>query len=313
MRHWNKVDLRPLFAALPDDFCLTIADVGSIGGLHSRWRRLGDRLLTINFDPLDPRPSSESVRCYPYLLGDREGMATLNVTRRPSMSSTLMPDRRFFAAFWDKPAHTEVVETIEAPMTSLDTLIEREQLTPDAIKIDIQGGEAAVLAGGTETLRRSVLLAEIECSFAARYEGQETFDQIMMRMRNLGFALLDLRRLKRYRYQNSLAVHDPSLGRGMRAGRLAFCDSIFMLEPGLLWARIERGGDANGAYAALKAMVLFLTYGKPDLAAAVFDRGAGGMPPAARDACAAFFRPLKNDGGWRQRLHHRVDRWVQKV
>ena len=313
MRHWNKVDLRPLFAALPDDFRLTVADVGSVGGLHVRWRRLRDRLVTINFDPLDPRPSSESALCLPYLIGDREGTATLNVMARPSMSSTLLPDRKFFAAFWDKPDHVEAVERIDAPMTTLDALMERERLKPDAIKIDVQGGEAAVLAGATETLRRSILLAEIECSFACRYEGQETFDQIMARMRELGFALLDLRRLKRYRYRNNSRVHDPSLGRGMRAGRLAFCDAIFMLEPDLLWQRLEGGGDANGPHAALKAMILALIYGKPDLAAAVFDRGSGDMPPATRAACAAFFKELENDGGWRQRLHHRVDSWVQRV
>lgn len=313
MRPWNRVDLRPLYAALPDDFRLTVADVGSIGGLHSRWRRLAHRLVTINFDPLDPRESSESARFFPFLIGDREGSATLQVTRRASMSSTLTPDSKFFAPFWDKPAHTEVVRAIEAPMTRLDLLLEREGLSPDAIKIDVQGGEAAVVAGAKETLRKSVLLAEIECSFAARYEGQETFDQIMARMRELGFALLDLRRLKRYRYQNRSEVHDPSLGRGMRAGRLAFCDSIFMLEPELLWQRIERGGEANGSQAALKAMILLLVYGKADLAAAVFDRGADAMPQATRDACAAFFKPLEKDGGWRQRLHHRVDQWVQKV
>ena len=27
-------DLRPLFGRLPDDFRLTVADIGSIGGLH---------------------------------------------------------------------------------------------------------------------------------------------------------------------------------------------------------------------------------------------------------------------------------------
>ena len=313
MRHWNKVDLRPLFAALPDDFRLTVADVGSVGGLHKRWRELADRLVTINFDPLDPRDGSDSARFYPYLLGDREGKAKLHITRRETMSSTLTPDRDFFAPFWDKPTHVEIVKEIEAPMTCLDELMEREKIHPDAIKIDVQGGEAAVLAGAAETIRQSVLLLEVECSFAARYEGQETFDQIVARLRQEGFGLLDVRRLKRYRYQNGSGVRDPSLGRGMRAGRLAFCDAIFVLEPDLLWQRLERGGEANGPHIALKSIVLFLTYGKADLAAAVFDHGADGMTAATRDACARFFSRLKDDGGWRQRLHHRVDNWVRKV
>lgn len=313
MAKWNYVNLRPLFSALPADFRLTVADIGSIGGLHKRWIGLADRLVTINFDPLDPRESTESNRFFPYLIGDREGTATLKVTRRPSMSSTLSPDRSIFAPFWDKPAHIEVEREIEAPMTRLDPLMASEGQVPDAIKIDVQGGEAAVLSGASDTFRQSILLAEIECSFVPRYENQETFDQVAARMRGLGFGLIDVRRLKRYRYQNREGVRDPSLGRGMRAGRLIFCDAIFALEPELLWQRIERGGEANGPYAGLKAMVLFLTYGKPDLAAAAFDRAAATMPPETRDACSRFFAGLKGDGGWRQRLHHRVDGWVAKV
>lgn len=313
MRKWNKVDLRPLFSALPADFRLTVADIGSIGGLHKRWGDLADRLVTINFDPLDPRKSTENDRFYPYLIGDHEGRATLKITSRPSMSSTLLPDRGFFAAFWDKPSHVEVVRETEAAVTRFDPLMQSEGLIPDAIKIDVQGGEAAVLSGAAETLRRSVLLAEIECSFVPRYENQETFDQIVGRMRELGFGLIDLRRLKRYRYENRSGVRDPSLGRGMRAGRLIFCDAIFALEPDLLWDRIERGGEANGPHAALKAMVLFLIYGKADLAAAVFDHVPDEIPTETREACHRFFAGLKGDGGWRQRLHHRVDRWVGKV
>lgn len=313
MAKWNNVDLRPLFSALPADFRLTVADIGSVGGLHKRWSGLSDRLVTINFDPLDPRQGSESERFFPYLIGDRDGTATLKVTSRPSMSSTLAPDRKLFAPYWDKPSHVEVVREIDAPMTRLDPLVASEGLVPDAIKIDVQGGEAAVLSGATETLRNSILLAEIECSFIPRYEGQETFDQIVVRMRDLGFGLIDVRRLKRYRYENRAGVRDPSLGRGMRAGRLVFCDAIFALEPALLWRRIERGGEANGPHAALKAMVLFLIYGKPDLAAAAFDHVPDGMPRKTREACYRFFSRLKNDGGWRQRLHHRVDRWVAKV
>jgi len=313
MKNPFAVSLRPIISALPADFRLVVADIGSVGGLHKRWRDLADHLTTINFDPLDPRDGSASQRFLPYLVGDREGTATLKITRRATMSSTLSPNMGYFASFWDKPSHVEVVKEIEAPMTRLDPLLASEKLVPDAIKIDVQGGEAAVLAGARETLRQSVLLAEVECSFAERYEGQETFDQIVARMRELGFALLDVRRLKRYRYQNRSGVRDPSLGLGMRAGRLAFCDAIFALEPELLWKRIERGGEANGPHAALKAMILLLTYGKADLAAATFDHGADSMPSATRDACFQFFSGLRGDGGWRQRLHHRLDLWARRV
>ena len=306
-------DLSPLFGKLPADFRLTVADVGSIGGLHKRWTGLGPHLVTVNFDPLEPEQSSPQKAFFPYLLGDREGPASLKVTRRETMSSTLAPSRSFFGPFWNKPDHVEIVREIEAPMTRLDPLLEREGLVPDAIKIDVQGGERAVLEGATRTLRKSIMLAEVECSFAERYEGQETFDQVMARMRGLGFALLDVRRLKRYRYKNRAGVDDASLGLGMRSGRLGFCDAIFVLEPDELWRRIEAGGEANGPNAALKAMVLLLIYGKADLASATFDRGAGSLAPDVRDAFGKFFASLRGDGGLVQRLHHRFDRWSKRV
>jgi FkbM family methyltransferase len=302
-------DLGPLFEELPADFRLTVADVGSIGGLHKRWSGLGNHLVTINFDPLEAKQGSSREIYFPYLLGDREGPASLKVTRRETMSSTLAPSRSFFAPFWNKPDHVEVVREIEAPMAQLDPLLEREGLVPDAIKIDVQGGERAVLDGAARTLRNSILLAEIECSFAERYEGQATFDQVMAHMRGLGFALLDVRRLKRYRYQNRAGVDDASLGLGMRAGRLGFCDAIFVLEPEELWRRIE----ANGPDATLKAMVLLLTYGKADLASATFDRGAESLAPDVRDAFGKFFARLRGDGGWFHRLHHHFDRWAKRV
>jgi FkbM family methyltransferase len=305
--------LAPLFAELPADFRMTVADIGSIGGLHRRWKKLRPHLIGINFDPLDSREDSDSERNFRFLIGDIEGSAILKVTKRESMSSTLAPARAFYAPFWNKADDVEVTREIEAPMARLDRLMKQEGIVLDAIKIDVQGGEAAVIAGAEQTLRSSVILAEIECSLAERYEGQETFDQIMARMRGLGFALLDIRRLKRYRYRNKLGINDPSLGRGMRAGRLSFCDAVFVVEPDELWRRIVAGGGINGPDLALKAMTLFLTYGKADLAAAAFDVGADTLQPATRDAFHRFFKMLEGDGGWVQRLHHRIDGWSQRV
>jgi FkbM family methyltransferase len=298
---------------LPPDVDLTLADVGSIGGLHHRWRQLANHLITINFDPLDKRPGNSRALNLPVLLGDEEGEGILKVTRRASMSSILDPNADFYSPFWRKADDIVVTETIGARMDTLDAVMAREGLSPDALKVDVQGGEGAVLDGAKETLRRSVILAEIECSFAERYTGQRTFDEVMALMRENGFGLLDLRRLKRYRYRNSAGVDDPSLGHGMRAGRIAFCDAIFILEPGALWQRIEQGGNGNDRYLGLKAILLFLTYGKADLASATFDRCRESIPSPAREAFADFFASLKGDGGWRNRLHQRFDVWSRRV
>jgi FkbM family methyltransferase len=304
--------LSKLFATFPADFNLTIVDVGSIGGLHRRWKPLRAHLTTLNFDPLDSDRGSERERFFPLLLGAADGQASLLVTRRGSMSSTLPPNRDFYSPFWSKPDDIEVVKTLSARSTTLDALAEAEGLWPDALKIDVQGGEGAVLQGSAQALDRSVLLAEVECSFAERYEGQKTIDQVMQFMRERGFALLDLRRLKRYRYRNVHQVADASLGRGMRAGRLAFCDAIFVLEPDRLWNRMSAAGDKSGEI-GLRMIALTLAYGKPDLAAAVFDRLADALPQNTRDALDDFFSSLAGDGGWVQQLHYDFDAWAQRV
>lgn len=304
-------NLGPAFKSLPDDFRLVVADVGSIGGLHQRWKKLRCHIVTLGFDPLDERKSSEGQRIAPVLIGAGKGRATLHITRRGSMSSTLEPDRAFYAPFWDKPDHIEIVDRLEAATASLDEIVEAERLYPDAIKIDVQGGEGAVLDGAIKTLERSVLLAEIECSFAPRYSGQRTADEIIRQMRDHGFGVLDMRRLKRYRYRNAYDVHDPSLGRGMRAGRLAFCDVIFMLEPDEIWRRVAE--PESGAGTGLKATILFLIYGKADLAAATFERVEDRLPAPTRAAFQKLFASLKGDGGQRQQLHHEFDRWAQRV
>ena len=54
------------------------------------------------------------------------------------------------------------------------------------IKIDVQGYEANVLAGGAETVRRAVAVI-METSFRKLYEGQPLFDDIYRTMLGLGF------------------------------------------------------------------------------------------------------------------------------
>ncbi len=57
---------------------------------------------------------------------------------------------------------------------------------PIFVKIDVQGFERQVLAGGTETIgNASVVLLEL--SFEELYEGQPLFDELFDTMRSLGF------------------------------------------------------------------------------------------------------------------------------
>lgn len=54
-------------------------------------------------------------------------------------------------------------------------------------------------------------------------------------MRALGFELIELHRLKRYRTRNALGIANVGLRGGQRAGRIAYGDAIFLrTEPDLM-------------------------------------------------------------------------------
>jgi hypothetical protein len=179
----------------------------------------------------------------------------------------------------------------------------------DVLKIDVQGGEHAVLDGARATLAEDVFLAEIEVSFLERYRGLKTFDAIVATMRERGFELIDIGRIKRYRHRNSFGVVNPGLGMGDRAGRIAFCDAVFLKEDNLLSERIAAGGSAF----ALKVILALLVYGKADFAAWTFDRTKDRIEARAREALAAAFRALKGRRIGMTGVHRALDYLARKV
>ena len=129
-----------LIRNLSQDLQIVLADVGSAGGLHKRWAPIRDNVTAILFDPFDQSTGSGRDRYFPVALAAGEGRATLNVTKRVSMTPTLLPNVPLLGRFWDKPDHTAIVSTLEIPTDSLDSVMQANQIALDAIKIDVQGG-----------------------------------------------------------------------------------------------------------------------------------------------------------------------------
>jgi FkbM family methyltransferase len=297
-----------LVDALPKSFRIVLADVGSAGGLHKRWRRVRAHVSCVLFDPLEKSPDTELDRYFPVALAKRPGRAVLHILRRPSMTSTLRPNRALLARFWDKLEHTVVEKTVEIETDSLDAVMALNDVALDVIKIDVQGGEYDILSGAGAQLGENVLLAEIETSFFDRYVGLKPFDSVVALMRERGFDLIDVGRIKRYRYRNSFGVINPGLGFGDRAGRLAFCDAVFLLNDEALIARAMANADV-----ALKAIVVLLVYGKADLAAFVFDHAADGLDQPVKDAVAHYLKGLGGRHYGRKGLHRVLDYLARRV
>jgi len=307
------VKLSALANRIPGSLQILLADIGSAGGLHRRWRPLRSHVTAILFDPLDASTGSERDRHFPVAIAGARGRATLHVTQRVSMTSTLLPNAALLGRFWDKPGHTTVVSTREVPTDSLDSVMQANGIALDVIKIDVQGGEYGILAGARSAFAESLFLAEIEVSLFERYAGLHTIADVIALMREWNFELIDLSRLKRYRYRNSFGIVNPSLGMGDWAGRLAFCDALFMLNDEALLERIAGAHPHGGPDLALKAMLAALAYGKADLAAWIYDASAARLAPPVREALAAYFRRKRSNRFERFGLHRQLDRWARRL
>lgn len=298
-----------LMRALPDDFRLTLADVGSAGGIHRRWTPLRPVVSALLFEPREggdiERKGADSV--YPIALGERAGRATLNITALPNMSSTLMPNAARLARYRKKGAHTHVQSTIDIPVDALDAVATRDGRTVDALKVDTQGSEIEILRGATATLSGSVILAEVEVSFFQRYAGQALAWDIVAFMAAQGFELLDLSRLKRYRQINSAGIGNRSMGGGQRAGQLAYGDAIFLMGEERLLARIASESPEAAEATALKAILCLLVYGKADMAAHLFDATRAAIEPARATRIAAALHSLARGPLREGILHHLLD------
>lgn len=94
-----------------------------------------------------------NVTIVPTALSDHEGIATFHVDRRDGAGMEASSLRVLDIA----------TDEMIVPVTTLDALVESNGLAPDFIKIDVEGVEEKVIAGGMKTIRRfrPILIFEV--------------------------------------------------------------------------------------------------------------------------------------------------------
>ena len=127
-----------------------------------------------------PRPGE---RFLPHLVGDGKDQ-TLYVCAYPGLNSLLEPNAAVLALYPDLQRNGTVVRRVKDLRTRrLDEVTEIRLI--DLLKVNMQGGELAVLRGGRQVLAR-VLAVHVDVAFVRLYKGQPTFGDIDLELRRLG-------------------------------------------------------------------------------------------------------------------------------
>jgi FkbM family methyltransferase len=176
-----------------------VLDVGANEGQFAhRLRRNGYAGRIVSFEPLSQAHARlvEASRWDPLwkaadrtAIGESEGQIDIHVAANSASSSILgmLPAHSRAAPYADYVGR----ETV--PLARLDRACEPFLGGSRSIfvKIDTQGYEARVLAGGAQTLARTTAL-QVELSLVPLYEGQTLFGEMVARIEALGFELFAL-------------------------------------------------------------------------------------------------------------------------
>ena len=182
--------------ALKDNRVDVVLDVGaSVGDYANKLRESGYRGRIISFEPLArsyqmlmaASSNDGAWQAVHTAIGDRDGTASMNESGRSTSSSILQMAPSHVAAAPD----SVYVSHEQISIRRLDAIL-GELVRPDDrlyLKLDVQGYEASVLAGATDTLK-ATRVVEVEVSMVSLYEGSMLYAEMIHFLDALGFHLI---------------------------------------------------------------------------------------------------------------------------
>jgi len=184
--HWRDEGFRPK----------VIYDIGAHAGCWSEMcHTIYQPMTCCLFEPQNQylekarkrQPRGSEWTFLPYAVGEAEQKETLRLTRDRAASSLLAP---LHTAALD-PVTTETGQE-QVSVFPLDELVKRERLPlPDLVKIDVQGFETKVIAGGNSAFC-NVQRIVVETSLSPIYQGQPLLPEVLFALTQLKFRLTDI-------------------------------------------------------------------------------------------------------------------------
>ena len=171
-----------------------VLDVGAArGGFAGELRRFGYSGRIVSFEPLSAAyadlvaASADDPRwtCVNTALGRTKGRTTINIASNSDSSSLLAMEQEHRSA----APHVDYVGQEEIEVARLDDLAPEHLGSRTFLKIDTQGFEKEVIAGGPATLKECVGL-QLELSFVPLYTGGMLVDEAVSLAYDEGFRMV---------------------------------------------------------------------------------------------------------------------------
>lgn len=195
-RHWKHHFVKHLQSRQVN----VVLDVGANSGQYATsLRKAAYKGRIVSFEPLS-RPFSILQRkaskdalwdCERYALGDVDGTISVNVAGNAGQSSSVLP---MLKSHQDAYPPANYIGTEVVPIHRLDS-VAPEILRPTDVaflKIDVQGFEKQVLAGGKSTVNDRCVGLQLEMSFLPLYEGDMLIREALDLVYSSGFELTGL-------------------------------------------------------------------------------------------------------------------------
>ena len=220
---------------------LELIDIGSRGGLLEDFLPVAPFTNAIGFEPDTPecdrlnlvaksnRDGWKSERHFPVALGETEGSIDLHLASQPGCSSTLSPNMELLTEL-GRDHDFRIVNSFSMQVEPLDAFCQKQQLQDaDFLKVDVQGGELAILRGASKMVSEWLLGIRAEVEFAQLYHNQPQFSEMELHLRQHGFITADWI-FQRYWRSAQTAEHEAYTSQQIpySRGRIVHSDVLFL-------------------------------------------------------------------------------------